>query len=270
MKTATATKERPVVKTKEGKNLIKAVTGVQTEKELKDKLEKKFGKTGVPELGRKIITADDTEVEIDSTEEFNLDSEMTEIEHEELKNLEVTIKQAGNAIGTALKAIHDKMLYREDFDTFEEYCEEKWGMSKVHAYRLMKANSIVTKLVTLCPKLDAISLPEGVIREFKNLTDDEMKKTAKIVEKPGKKITAAVVKEAVKKVKTSKSKSGKESVPKKKNPSEKAMNAFVANMDNQVGTIMAKIEDKAEYLSNANKKSLIKLFTLSLKEVNSL
>jgi len=29
----------------------------------------------------------------------------------------------------ALKIIHDRKLYREDFKTFEEYCRVKWNVA---------------------------------------------------------------------------------------------------------------------------------------------
>ena len=46
-------------------------------------------------------------------------------------------------VGNALLAIRDKRLYRQDFGTFEEYCQERWGMERRHAYRLMDAAQAV-------------------------------------------------------------------------------------------------------------------------------
>jgi hypothetical protein len=55
--------------------------------------------------------------------------------------------------GMALAEIRDSRLYREEFETFEDYCKERWDMSKMHAYRLigssevndaLKSNQLVT------------------------------------------------------------------------------------------------------------------------------
>ena len=36
-------------------------------------------------------------------------------------------------VGSALLEIRDSRLYRESHKTFEDYCQEKWSMSKTHA-----------------------------------------------------------------------------------------------------------------------------------------
>lgn len=40
-------------------------------------------------------------------------------------------------VGTALLAIREGRLYREQYPTFEEYCHDRWGWERAHAYRLM-------------------------------------------------------------------------------------------------------------------------------------
>ena len=42
-------------------------------------------------------------------------------------------------VGKAIREIRDSRLYRETHDTFEEYCRERWGWSRAHAYRQMDA-----------------------------------------------------------------------------------------------------------------------------------
>ena len=39
--------------------------------------------------------------------------------------------------GTALAAIRDRKLYREETKTFEEFCQKHWGYNRAHAYRLI-------------------------------------------------------------------------------------------------------------------------------------
>lgn len=36
-------------------------------------------------------------------------------------------------------ALRDSLLYREHYSTFEEYCRDRWGWSRVHAHRQMEA-----------------------------------------------------------------------------------------------------------------------------------
>lgn len=68
-------------------------------------------------------------------------------------------------VGAALMAIRDGRLYREQFKTFEAYLENKWGIGRAHAYRLIEARKIVA---TLSPQGDnkTVVLPtqEAVVR----------------------------------------------------------------------------------------------------------
>lgn len=57
-------------------------------------------------------------------------------------------------VGRALMQIKDQRLYREDFDSFEEYCRERWGMSQSKGYYLIYSSSVVDNLG------DGITLPE--------------------------------------------------------------------------------------------------------------
>lgn len=53
------------------------------------------------------------------------------------KGLETYMK-----VGYALMEIRDNRLYRKDFNTFEEYCQEKWGKSRYWAYNFIKASEV--------------------------------------------------------------------------------------------------------------------------------
>lgn len=68
---------------------------------------------------------------------------------ERLNELELVIEkglQTFVEVGNALMEIRDTRLYREQFGTFEDYCRDRWGMSKMHAYRLIDAAQVVTNL----------------------------------------------------------------------------------------------------------------------------
>ncbi|MGO8928447.1 MAG: DNA-methyltransferase [Limisphaerales bacterium] len=60
-------------------------------------------------------------------------------------------------VGLALKEIRDKRLYRQQHDTFEEYCARRWELSRPRAYELCAASEVVTDLsavadIRLLPK----------------------------------------------------------------------------------------------------------------------
>jgi hypothetical protein len=74
---------------------------------------------------------------------------LTTTENTILTELESTIEhglQTFVEVGNALMKIRDGRLYREQHDTFEDYCRVRWGMSKMHAYRLMDAAQVITNL----------------------------------------------------------------------------------------------------------------------------
>lgn len=52
-------------------------------------------------------------------------------------------------VGASLLEIRNSRLYRHEYGTFEEYCRTKWGMSRIHAHRLIKAHEVVTALLPL-------------------------------------------------------------------------------------------------------------------------
>lgn len=70
-------------------------------------------------------------------------------------------------IGSALTVIRDEKLYRESgHKTFEEYCKQRWGFSRAHAYRQIEAAKVTE---VLSPMGDKIS--ERQARELAPLKD---------------------------------------------------------------------------------------------------
>ena len=51
--------------------------------------------------------------------------------------------------GEALRTIRDARLYRETHGTFEDYCRERWGWERAHAYRLIESAGVRLQLETL-------------------------------------------------------------------------------------------------------------------------
>lgn len=68
-----------------------------------------------------------------------------------LAQLETTIRDGQGdyvAIGAALTAIQSERLYKESYNTFEEYCEKQWGFVRKTAYEYIRA-AAVSENVTL-------------------------------------------------------------------------------------------------------------------------
>lgn len=52
-------------------------------------------------------------------------------------------------VGASLLEIRDNRYYRQDFDTFEDYCRERWQMSLAHGKRLIAAAEVATNLAPI-------------------------------------------------------------------------------------------------------------------------
>lgn len=55
-------------------------------------------------------------------------------------------------VGSALMAIQEKRLYRETHKTFDKYCEDRFGVSRQHAYSLMAASDCHRNLSDISDK----------------------------------------------------------------------------------------------------------------------
>jgi hypothetical protein len=67
----------------------------------------------------------------------------------ELQQLESVIERGLRGFfeaGRALSQIRDSKLYRQKHESFEDYCRERWQISKSRAYELMNASSVVAQL----------------------------------------------------------------------------------------------------------------------------
>lgn len=97
-------------------------------------------------------------------------------------------------VGEALSAIRERRLYRASHGTFEEYCREKWGMSRVRAHQFIDGAEAVLTIVNK----EAIKT-ESQARELAKV---EPAQRAAVVEKAaqatGGKITASAIREASK------------------------------------------------------------------------
>lgn len=71
---------------------------------------------------------------------------ITATEQTDLAIQENEIEKGAFAIGRALKIIRDGKLYRGGHETFEDYCQTRWGWERRHAYRQIEAAEVVAAL----------------------------------------------------------------------------------------------------------------------------
>jgi phage N-6-adenine-methyltransferase len=105
-------------------------------------------------------------------------------------------------VGNALLAIRDQRGYKlQGFSAFDDYCRERWGMSKTNANRLIQSAEVVAILTPI-----GVSLPtaESQLRPLAGLTPDQRREAwALAVETaPDGKVTAAHVERVVETTKT--------------------------------------------------------------------
>lgn len=84
--------------------------------------------------------------------DLELDFTETAVDTDRLAELEHVIERGLNTfvdVGNALMEIRDSRLYRNSHATFEEYCRDKWGMSRFYAHRLIDAAIITTNLLPM-------------------------------------------------------------------------------------------------------------------------
>ncbi len=79
-----------------------------------------------------------------------------------------------NSVDTALDIIHERELYKLDgFKSFKSYCEQRWKISRGHAYRLI-ANAELNQKVS--PAGDTFPISEHLGRRINKLPEDEKEK----------------------------------------------------------------------------------------------
>ena len=123
---------------------------------------------------------------------------LTSNERTQLEECEAVIERGLNTfvdVGNALAEVRDDKLYRE-YGTFEEYCRDRWGISRPRAYQFIEAAETVGFLSTM---VDTPPTSERQARPLTRLSPDaqaaawqEAVETA-----PNGKVTAAHVAEVV-------------------------------------------------------------------------
>jgi hypothetical protein len=108
-----------------------------------------------------------------------------------------TLRDAFIDAGKALENIRDRRLYREPYKSFETYCRERWGMSRVQADRLIRAWRIAVKLKPIgFNPVESQMRPIVPVRERHGL-DAAVTVYRTVAEAEGVTVTADVLKQVV-------------------------------------------------------------------------
>lgn len=131
-------------------------------------------------------------------------NELTTVEANELETLESTIAaglETFMEVGGALSRIREAKLYRAQFGTFEDYCQERWGMTRQSANRMIAAAKTVGNLEPIGSILPAT---ESQARPLTRLEPEQQAAVWQTVVEtaPNGKVTAAHVESVVSQVQT--------------------------------------------------------------------
>lgn len=100
----------------------------------------------------------------------------------ELKKQEAIIDRCQKAFleaGQALLTIRDAKLYKVDYDTFDDYCKQRWSMKRSRAYQLIEA---VQVQATIADSIDESEQPRNE-SQFRVLAAVPEEKRAEVVTK---------------------------------------------------------------------------------------
>lgn len=91
---------------------------------------------------------------IELTKAEPINNRLTHDEERDRQQLERQVERAFYLAGIALKELRDRRLYRSTHISFEEYCQDRFGMKRRHPYRLIDAAIVVDNIVAMCPSTD--------------------------------------------------------------------------------------------------------------------
>lgn len=146
-------------------------------------------------------------------------ADLTEEEWCELQQLEEEIEKAFYRAGKALETIRAKKLYRATANTFEEYCQRRFGLSRRQPYYLIDAAEVVDNLSQKCePLVHIFPTSERQCRPLARLERIQQKKAwIRAVEVAGGVPSGRVVKDVVEQIEQAIRRRAKVSIPFKVN-----------------------------------------------------
>jgi len=87
-----------------------------------------------------------------------------------LNKIESRIENGIGAVGKGLLEINEKQLFKLTHETFNKYCQDRWGFRKSRAYQLIEAEKTKVRLSTIVEKVPA---KESHLREIAKAPETE-------------------------------------------------------------------------------------------------
>jgi len=137
--------------------------------------------------------------------------DLTHDEQSDRLALERKVEQAFYIAGLSLAQLRDRRLYRSTHSSFEEYCQDRFGMKRRHPYRLIDAAKVVNNILEVCPlstvseldtEIKIVPTSEWQARPLTKLSAAEQREAwSKAVELAGNKIPSGkIVSQVVSKI----------------------------------------------------------------------
>ena len=148
--------------------------------------------------------------------------------------------RGGLDIGLAFARIRDSRLCRVEFETFDDYCRQKWQYRRDYVDRISSAALVTTRLLTICQQKPQ---HESQVRPLVGLTPEQAQEAwdRAIEDAGGRKITARLVKAAVKELQLG----GK---PAPVDPKPRVNKAEQRRLiDDAIGQLLALLSQRASY-----------------------
>lgn len=82
---------------------------------------------------------------------MNASTELTAFDRRRLIKFEKQIDKGWRQMAEALSIIRDERLYRDQFDTFQDYCSERWGHNRRYVNRLIQGARVVRRIERMGP-----------------------------------------------------------------------------------------------------------------------
>ena len=184
-----------------------------------------------------------------------LKEKLDTVERNKFRKLEAVVAEGITSfmlVGESLKEIRDTKLYRESYKTFEKYVDQKWGMQKSHAYRLIDASIVSQNLSPIGDKNERVAeiKNEAQLRELKDVPAESIEaivnKAADIA--GDNTITASDIKQAREQVLESKPKGKPELTPKERASFlKKSIKQYNAYMMRAVDDLQTIVKDKTQH-----------------------
>ncbi len=129
--------------------------------------------------------------------------ELTEDEEQERHRLELKVERAFVEAGIALSKLRDQRLYRSTHQTFEQYCQERFGFTRRHVDYLVLGSQVVENLQMRTNGSQILPTTERQVRAMTRLEPEQQHQVwQQAVEEAGGKVpTGRIVKIIVERLK---------------------------------------------------------------------